>query len=1210
MPISLMDHPDLGQYRVVPPNRDVRVEDAAKLSDGTSLSGPDGLLVPSARQYSMILNTGTRVYSYRFDEAMRDNYIGARAMRRDAFMEGLFEERILPTINREWQLEVDDAEHPHQKLVRDGLTQVIKAIPDFDAFKRANLDGVWFGRAGTQWAYQRIKALGNKWGISRWDPIHGDSMQFTYDGVPCILLDAATVSWYASHGATRGMHGDLRSTDRGGTALVLHRPYWRDRFSVHVHMRRKADYFEGEMAGSVQGLGLRGLSYWAYVVRTDALTWMLGYMQAVGQMDLLVFNYPWSNNEAKQQQEMNASKIIGKAAIACPRDPKGNWPAVEQVPMNAAGLKALQGLITDYFDRHIERLFVGQSMSAGADKGTGLGGTGRADFARACVPVEGSEILTRRGFVSPKDVMVGEEVLAYDAETDRCRWTPLLKKSFYADAEIGKFSAGDGVFEAVCTPDHSWAIAAHHSGRRRLEKAHSIGNGVGADTIILAARDENESWNTFGSHVRSVSAMDLVYKDAGRTDVWCPTTKYGTWVMRQNGRVMITGNTKDEIIVYDTGRLDATFTNDLVGPLLRYNYPWADFPVRFKSVMPDVKAKEKVESGKVMISVGVPIPLDQFMEAGGYRIPKVGEQVIATPMPGGPPILTVMGPNGPEIPQMLGGPPGMPPGAIPPGATPGGAVPSLPPGAAPPGNPGMPMVAAGGGAPPAGPPQRGQVQNAAYGPHGYPNHVFGGNAGLPGPARHDAGVGGGVPPTTGPVMGYPGGGNTYIPGFKKPKRPTETVGFTRYVVDPVPGPTPEAARFGYVCSPSERYGWGTRYRSGPHDYCSTQINLEGYAAILVNLMGRSIRQEDLHEKGREDGPHVTVRYGLEGTVTAADVSRTIGASKAPQLTLGKVGVLPAAQTGKPYDVLKIDVTSPDLVKLNVALGQLPNTQTFTYHPHATIAYLKPGRGDAYAKVLDPLDLTVTAQQIVFSDKENNKTFIDLMPGRSTPVPTGRGEKDQFGKGENATYSKVMNPTNYDADQYTIEGLMRQIQEDDPSEMTGRLVLADALQEMRREHEADVLRNPNLFVQFRNGQVAGIYHPRHLSVTPQPDAESEHLNADGTTHWFHTPAQLDMDLGNGIRHRISPNGLAIISQGDTGFDGRQGWKLGGPDQGGELEGWPNEVEGPHPHTVVDLSDRIVNTFHRYTDWETPFEQGRGSVEVIHPDIPDANEWEVE
>src|SRR5690606_27349041 len=30
----------------------------------------------------------------------------------------------------------------------------------------------------------------------------------------------------------------------------------------------------------------------------------------------------------------------------------------------------------------------------------------------------------------------------------------------------------------------------------------------------------------------------------GEQPAWCPTTPLGTWVMRQNGRVMITGNTK------------------------------------------------------------------------------------------------------------------------------------------------------------------------------------------------------------------------------------------------------------------------------------------------------------------------------------------------------------------------------------------------------------------------------------------------------------------------------------------------------------------------------------------------------------------------------------------------------------------------------------------------------------------------------------------
>lgn len=941
----LSNMPDLPAFRVVPPRRDVRVEDLT-LPDGSPMVGPDGMLVPPARSFMAIVNSATRVYSYRNDEAMRDNLANARAMRRDAFLRGLFEERILPTINREWQLEVDDAEKPEQRMVRDGLTQIIKCVPDFDAFKRANLDGVWFGKAGCQWAYDRNRLLRGKWGIKRWDPLHGDSIQMTFDGVPAVLMDSTTTSWYASHGAQYGPPGtgDLVPTDRGGTALVLHRPYWRDRFSIHVHMREKADWYEGEMAGSVQGLGLRGLVYWQYVIRTDVLTWMLAYMQAVGQMDLLIFNYPTGNPEAKATQEANANKVIGKAAIVCPRNPQGNWPAVEQVQMNSAGLTALHNLATDYFDRHIERLFVGQSMSAGADKGTGLGGTGRAEFTRACVPVEGSEILTRDGFKSPRDVLVGEEVLAYDAETDTCKWTPLLKKSFYEDAELVRVHFGDDVF-ALCTPDHSWAVE-DVDGSRRLCRACDIRH----ELVVLAAPAEN----TDVSELRGQWPADRVIsgpvhrQEAGRADVWCPTTRYGTWVMRQNARVMITGNTKDEILVYDTGRLDSTFTNDLVAPLLKYNYPWADFPVRFKSVMPDVKAKEKVQSGKMMISAGVPIKLDEYREAAAFSRPKVGDEVIATPMPGGPPMLCVMGPNGPEPSGLPGMPqPGMPPGA-PPMGPPGMAPPGmpLPPGGPP--RPGAPMLPPGpGGAP---------VPNAAYGPVGGVNAPH--SVPSAGPIRNDAAGGAGGY--------YPGGGNTYLPAWDRHRQLSLT-------------------RHGRQSAP-------TGYQTGPHEYCSTQVNLDGYAAILLGAMARAVRPEDLHDKGPELEPHVTVRWGLHGEVTSHKVADALKGLGPITLKLGKVSVFEGKDTGKDYDVLKVDVESGDLVRANRVLGGLPNTQTFPYRPHATIAYVKAGRGKKYADVLDPLDLTVTANTIVFSDQNDHRTVIDLCPGCPPTPPRGRGVK--------------------------------------------------------------------------------------------------------------------------------------------------------------------------------------------------------------------------
>ena len=319
MAVAELNLPDLPSFRVAPPNRKLNVEDL-RLPDGSPMIGPDGFLVPPARSFSMIVNAATRIYSYRFDEAMRDNWVNARAMLRDTFIRGLLEERILPTINRKWQIEIPNDGDPDQIRVRDGLSRIIRQIPDFDALKRQLVMAVWAGRSAAQWTYERDPDLDGMWGIPRWDSIHGDSVQFSFDGTPAILLDPMTAAWYSNHGAKWSPGGDLAYTDRGGPALLLQRPYWRDRFAVHRHILEKADYFEGELAGSVQGLGLRGLIYWQYVVRTDALTWMLAYMQAVGQMDMLIFNYPTGNSAAEAKQKTKTKR------------PTNHWQGRYRVP--------------------------------------------------------------------------------------------------------------------------------------------------------------------------------------------------------------------------------------------------------------------------------------------------------------------------------------------------------------------------------------------------------------------------------------------------------------------------------------------------------------------------------------------------------------------------------------------------------------------------------------------------------------------------------------------------------------------------------------------------------------------------------------------------------------------------------------------------------------------------------------------------------------
>lgn len=950
---------DLPTYTVIPPNRRIRTSDL-ELPDGSPLVGPDGLLIPQARSFTTILNSATRVYSYRFDEAMRDNQVNARAMRRDAFIRGLLEERILPTINRKWQLEVDDDRNSEQVYVRDALTRVLDNIHDFDEFKRALLDAVWFGRAGCQWSYKRDPENNNLWGLGKWDPVHGDSVQFTFDGVPAVLMDGMASGWYSSHGAKTGVGGDIRPTDRGGQALVLQRPYWRDRFAIHTHMKEKADFFEGELAGSVQGLGLRGLVYWHYIIRSDALTWMLGYMQAVGQMDLLVFNYPAGDAAAKLNQENNARKIIGKAAIACPRNPTQNWPAVEQIPMNEAGLRALHDLIADYFDRHIERLIVGQSMSSGADHGDGLGGTGRADFAKS---------------------------------------------------------------------------------------------------------------------------------------------------------------TKDEILVYDTGRLDNTLTQDLIKPLKRYNFPWATFPVKFTSVMPDLEGSERLQAGTTLVSVGVAVKVDELREAAGYSRPEAGDETVGGPPPMPPP-------------GMMAGPEMAPPGAVPPPDGGMGPVPAQ-------------------GPAPFGPQANMETPGLMTAAYHIPGMGPAAAKALPGKEVKYTGT-----PTplagTSRYMGCPGGGNTYIPTFGTPANPKLIPGAIRLTRGASPGQfarDTSPTRYGGILAPAstfhdlvhthlvaldsgdfsaneihpailsdrledvgdpradmlrraksgewfwsgktghhlrdqvnlhgdhghmilnavgknpyrpnaktaklvmslgfpahpdvspnrgiyrdvevspdeawrvvnklpydeigcygadflvshgfprppeepersgeagqagpigpDRFARGgqlTTYKSGPHKFACVMARLTGEAAIKILNLASLVRDEDLAPDGREDSPHLTLLYGLHGD-DPKPVAELLAHAHPIRFTLGKVSCFESVE----HDVLKVEVEDATQVReLNTLLKTLPYTSKYpNYDPHVTIGYLKPGLGAKYAAAFGRLGIPVTCTAVEYSPPEGDKVFIELTSG--------------------------------------------------------------------------------------------------------------------------------------------------------------------------------------------------------------------------------------
>lgn len=166
-----------------------------------------------------------------------------------------------------------------------------------------------------------------------------------------------------------------------------------------------------------------------------------------------------------------------------------------------------------------------------------------------------------------------------------------------------------------------------------------------------------------------------------------------------------------------------------------------------------------------------------------------------------------------------------------------------------------------------------------------------------------------------------------------------------------------------------------------HKFASTQFNLEDAAwsrdedpLPKIRHMSRQIAADDLAEDGREDHPHITIKYGLH-TDNPDDVSEVVKDFGPVQIVLGKTFIFP----GDEYDVVNVEVQSPQLVRLNKLISEsLECTNTHPkYVPHICLAYVKSGLGEKYVGI-DRVDgMRLTFQDLIFSDKRREKVDCRL-----------------------------------------------------------------------------------------------------------------------------------------------------------------------------------------------------------------------------------------
>lgn len=106
-----------------------------------------------------------------------------------------------------------------------------------------------------------------------------------------------------------------------------------------------------------------------------------------------------------------------------------------------------------------------------------------------CVPEDGTEILTRRGWLRHDQVKAGDQTIGYNFQTGLSEWTPVLGVEHFGEADVVQLGNKHKSWMPVVTPNHRW-ITERRAGKDRLRKREwaQTASLTTEHSVILAAR--------------------------------------------------------------------------------------------------------------------------------------------------------------------------------------------------------------------------------------------------------------------------------------------------------------------------------------------------------------------------------------------------------------------------------------------------------------------------------------------------------------------------------------------------------------------------------------------------------------------------------------------------------------------------------------------------------------------------------------------------
>lgn len=127
--------------------------------------------------------------------------------------------------------------------------------------------------------------------------------------------------------------------------------------------------------------------------------------------------------------------------------------------------------------------------------------------------------------------------------------------------------------------------------------------------------------------------------------------------------------------------------------------------------------------------------------------------------------------------------------------------------------------------------------------------------------------------------------------------------------------------------------------------------------------------------GIQENPHVTILYGLHGSVSAEELKAVLERFDGElKVSIAGIGVF----ENEDFDVVKMNVV-PDggLQQLHDMVSELPNSDQYPeYKPHITIAYVKKGSGKKYEDPSFSREVS-DISEICYSMPDGSKEYFDI-----------------------------------------------------------------------------------------------------------------------------------------------------------------------------------------------------------------------------------------